>query len=279
MRPNRRLRLSSCLRDVKRRKNELGGILQHLDRTEKTFLAGEQLRKQGIELSDLDFHSGKLYSPSAVPYFMPILDDSREFLKSTRDLVQDGDIQSRCFSKAAGDQEGGWPEDPATIMRRHLFYIQGKSDWHVIQRGKSKRGRGCDRYFEMRIAIESHSKLQSHQMLMTVMNPCASQRTMSAHEDEFTADCRPSVSELTMLVSWMLGGMIHQEEEILAMANKPRLPTLRIHVIFPTLVFSFVRPARVRILYGYFEGTLKVQATKLQDINVSNYTEMMESLV
>ena len=116
-----------------KRKNALERILRHLDRAKNTFFAEEQLRKRGIELSELDFHSGKSSSPSAIPYFMPTLDDSRQLLRSTRDLVQDEDPQSRCFMQAVRDQEGGWPEDLATIMRDHLSYIQDKYDWDIIQ--------------------------------------------------------------------------------------------------------------------------------------------------
>lgn len=41
-----------------------------------------------------------------------------------------------------------------------------------------------------------------------------------------------------------------------------------------------MRPARARVLYGYFENnTLKVLTTKAHDFNVSNYAEMMDYLV
>lgn len=47
-----------------------------------------------------------------------------------------------------------------------------------------------------------------------------------------------------------------------------------------TLLISFLRPACARVLYAYFDGTvLEVQATKLQDFDVPNYTEMMDALL
>ncbi|PYI02970.1 hypothetical protein BO78DRAFT_422005 [Aspergillus sclerotiicarbonarius CBS 121057] len=193
---------------------------------------------------------------------MPTLDGGQQFLRGTRDLARGKDSQFRCFNEAARGQEGCWPEDLAWIMKDHLSYIQDKYDWDVIQRSKSRMGRRRDRCFETQAGIESRSKRQSHRMLRIVMKPYASQRTMSALEED-----------------WMLDAMIHQGTAILAMANKTRPRTLRLHIAFPTLVFSFVRPARVRVLYGYFEGTLKVQATKLQDFNVPNYIQMMESLL
>lgn len=46
-----------------------------------------------------------------------------------------------------------------------------------------------------------------------------------------------------------------------------------------TLVYTFMRPARARVLYGYFENkTLKIATTKSHDFNVPNYAEMMGSL-
>ena len=40
-----------------------------------------------------------------------------------------------------------------------------------------------------------------------------------------------------------------------------------------------MRPARARVLYGYFEKkTLKIATTKSHDFNVPNYAETMDSL-
>ena len=38
-------------------------------------------------------------------------------------------------------------------------------------------------------------------------------------------------------------------------------------------------PARARILQGYFDGMLKIQFTKFINFNVTNYTELMNSLL
>ena len=41
-----------------------------------------------------------------------------------------------------------------------------------------------------------------------------------------------------------------------------------------------MRPARARVLYGYFEGNaLKVVFTKAHDFNVANYAEIMSYLL
>lgn len=41
-----------------------------------------------------------------------------------------------------------------------------------------------------------------------------------------------------------------------------------------------MRPAKARVLYGYFENnTLKIVATKAHNFDVPNYSEMMNSLV
>ncbi|KAL2219333.1 hypothetical protein M432DRAFT_668399 [Thermoascus aurantiacus ATCC 26904] len=63
--------------------------------------------------------------------------------------------------------------------------------------------------------------------------------------DDYGDESRPSVSELVALV----------------------------------LVISFLKPARARVLQGYFDGTLKIQFTKLYDFNVPNYTDLMNCLL
>ncbi|KAL1985162.1 hypothetical protein VTN96DRAFT_8184 [Rasamsonia emersonii] len=50
-------------------------------------------------------------------------------------------------------------------------------------------------------------------------------------------------------------------------------------MIFPVLVISFLKPARARVLQGYFDGTLKIQFTKLYDFNVPIYTDLMNCLL
>lgn len=47
-----------------------------------------------------------------------------------------------------------------------------------------------------------------------------------------------------------------------------------------TLLISFLRPACVRVLHAYFDGTtLKVHVTKVQHLDVSNYTKIMDALL
>lgn len=46
-----------------------------------------------------------------------------------------------------------------------------------------------------------------------------------------------------------------------------------------TLAYTFMRPARARVLYGYFENkTLKIATTKSHGFTVPNYAEMIDYL-
>ena len=65
---------------------------------------------------------------------------------------------------------------------------------------KAQRGRYSDsnHRLEVEAATEFDSKNHSHRAVLAVM-------------DINTQECRPSVGELIALVSWMLGGMSHQD--------------------------------------------------------------------
>ncbi|PYH89403.1 hypothetical protein BO71DRAFT_403087 [Aspergillus ellipticus CBS 707.79] len=129
--------------------------------------------------------------------------------------------------------------------------------------------------FETRAGTQIWNTRQAHRMVRMVMKPYDGEEEMQAREDEYTQDCRPSVAELTVLLSWMLAGMWNALPQDCHARNR----ALRFHLVVPTLVLSFVRPARVRVLYGYFDETLKIQATVPQDFNVPEYPVMMNYLV
>lgn len=48
---------------------------------------------------------------------------------------------------------------------------------------------------------------------------------------------------------------------------------------YQTLVYYFMRPAKARVLYGYFENnTMRVVTTKAHNFDVPTHCEMMNSL-
>lgn len=69
----------------------------------------------------------------------------------------------------------------------------------------------------MATAVEFDSKRHPHRTLVAVL-------------DVYTQECRPSVGELIALISWMLGGMRHQDLE---KESRPKDKSLRFHIIFP----------------------------------------------
>ncbi|RAK96683.1 uncharacterized protein BO80DRAFT_217213 [Aspergillus ibericus CBS 121593] len=127
-------------------------------------------------------------------------------------------------------------------------------------------------------------------MLRMLMKPYASQRTMSALEEEDTPNSYRSVADLTILVSWIMGGMHHYRSKSSAMTKSTGPQASWLRAVLPVCKFHFLSTYRSKTIhthrlsafllcaehesepYGYLEGTIEVHATKLQDVNVLNCT-------
>ncbi|OJJ35044.1 hypothetical protein ASPWEDRAFT_40175 [Aspergillus wentii DTO 134E9] len=240
----------------------------------------EELRNLGIELSDLDFETGET-SSTIFPYFMPSQDKTVSVSNS-----------------------GIHPDNDAfnTFNRSNTRRIFGEYDWyeylHLAFGGyvgaiRERQQPEFDQRWELPIPQDRRSTgscAVRETMIygkMQARRPSQSHRVVKVLVDKDIDENRPSVSEWIGLVSWMLGGMRYQLEQIKAqIPKKPskdqrrELNKRRLHIVFPTLVLCFMKPARVRVLYGYFEyGILKVQFSKCQDFNVPNYVERMDCLL
>ncbi|OJJ39617.1 hypothetical protein ASPWEDRAFT_736476 [Aspergillus wentii DTO 134E9] len=78
-----------------------------------------------------------------------------------------------------------------------------------------------------------------------------------AEEDRIT------VSELVMLVSWMLGGMRAQTYALWKV-----VPWSKFHIIFPVNMISFIMPTHARVIQGYFDDKLRIQFSGLYNFNI-----------
>ncbi|PYI11746.1 hypothetical protein BO78DRAFT_413555 [Aspergillus sclerotiicarbonarius CBS 121057] len=86
------------------------------------------------------------------------------------------------------------------------------------------------------------------------------------------AEDRVTVSELVMMVSWMLGGM---RSQTYAYCRKG-VPTSEFHMIFPVLLLSFMMPSHCRAIQGHFrDGQLHIQFTKNYDFRGPEYINTM----
>lgn len=76
-------------------------------------------------------------------------------------------------------------------------------------------------WFEISYAREVPSKHQSH-------------RRVGMHMRQYADERRTSIAELTVLVSWMLGVMCHEERKIVAAKKEhEKDQPLRFHIVFP----------------------------------------------
>lgn len=103
--------------------------------------------------------------------------------------------------------------------RSHVFQIvlslANRNDQHSTTR--TKRGQLLSGGLNVATATEFDSKRHPHRTLVAIL-------------EQYAQECRPSVGELIVLISWMLGGMRHQDIE---KASRPKDKPLRFHKTFP----------------------------------------------
>ncbi|KAK2755017.1 hypothetical protein FQN54_006545 [Arachnomyces sp. PD_36] len=266
-------------RDYERRKRRLKDILSSLDGVSGGYITDKQLQEFGIRVTELDFYSGKT-AGSKPAFFMPAAPHVYTVANSGIDPENDAFAQG-CRSKRRkvhGDR--GWPEDLLLAYQaydRALAEKYAGSTWQASARryilaDPVKRGRwypigGESQRFQTEWSEEIWPEKNSH-------------RQLEMTTDDYGLDCRPFVSELIVLVSWMLGGMRGQPSKTLSKKGASAKRESKFHMIFPVLVISFLKPARARVVQGYFdEGTLNIQISKCYDFNVPNYIDVMNSLL
>ncbi|PWY83549.1 hypothetical protein BO70DRAFT_28252 [Aspergillus heteromorphus CBS 117.55] len=267
------------VRVILERQEKLDQILAYLDGTQSTFLTDKELQAHDIEVASLDFLSGESSSPFTVPYFLPTQDTAvsrppmpwrttgRRFW-----LIRWNLIWTACRIGMTGIY------CKCGLGRRVTHGRHGTGVCRYTSTQGMGRQRSLASCFETYATLQIRNSRQSHRTLTMVMTPCRSEEEMDRLGKEYKDDCRPSVAELIVLTSWMRGGMATQRTRATKACHK-RHWALAFHVVVPTLVISFIRPARVRVLHAYFDNTLKVQATEPFDFDAPNYPDLMESLV
>lgn len=110
--------------------------------------------------------------------------------------------------------------------------------------------------------------------------------------DEAAKDKSPTPAELLVLASWMSDGYYQQRKRKsdCGASEQPRNHVFPVSAFLfqaetdsltgiQTLIISFQPRAQARILYGYYDDSLKVGISRLVDFDTSKYLDKMDSLL
>ncbi|KAJ5570457.1 uncharacterized protein N7459_009887 [Penicillium hispanicum] len=97
---------------------------------------------------------------------------------------------------------------------------------------------------------------------------------------------RPSIQEVETLITFIQEAMYRPGKQIPNTRWRhrhpdadPRKPYPKYHHLVPVLVVSFYLGGQARVLYGVFDGTLRIQYTEVQRITTENFDEKMMQLL
>ncbi|KAJ5149424.1 hypothetical protein N7448_001002 [Penicillium atrosanguineum] len=289
----------------KRSETKLHMILQSLQGSTEDQITAEKAQHCGMQLNPLDFETGDT-SPFVSPCFAPRDDDSL-LIRKTRFQLQKSNFFRCCLGTGAKYQNKS-PRQRNNLLRSalvetfkdyrnianrsrnivadlhhyefdsHSIYSDdefgpnltmntdrddGSLDRAIHHNGKQANLRVVTSH-ELR--SENHRMRHNHQII-----------TISINE---RPGALPSITELQVLATQTRQAM--RFERKLGQFNNPRNRHSQPRMVkyeFPTLVTTIYRRGYVRVIYGYMDGTLKIQYTEPQQITVDNFESMMKKLL
>ncbi|KAJ5574125.1 uncharacterized protein N7459_008552 [Penicillium hispanicum] len=251
----------------------LQDILARLKCTFDNTLTDKRLKALGIELHDLDFQSG-VACCSTRSYFMPRRDG---VYKIGNEEIPQSKLRSYGWNSWVGPGTGpgydlGEQDDIVIAFEEYAYRLEkegAQKSWKAVPHTSSSCGDTVVKQGQHRSTVfRGASALGLHQ--------CHRQVWVTSNKDGVRDETRLSVSELIVLVSWMLGGVRRQMKVISKWAQAKYIPP---HHVVPTMVISFHPQERARVMCGYFDGTLKVQFTKFQEFDGFDVVDMRSYLL
>lgn len=288
----------------KRREEKLGMIMLSLFRSKTDFITDKKTKHCGIQLHPLNFKTGET-SPSVTPYFEPTEDTL--LVRQPACLVQ----RNKFF--AASYQDAASKSRSKSLARRDRKLRGALSQELEHYRLVAKRRRWMPglKSFNIHEGFDSlitHDDKKPSISIIRSMRIEDGRRGRQCHQivhlnsSEYPDPARPSITELQVLIS-IIWDRMHMEKGKTQMKDKLRRYDASAHrithhvvpvsdkqlpeqfrkkrrlTLTQTLIITMFPGAQVRVLYGYFDGKLKVQYTELQQVTTSNFEDMIGSLL